>query len=288
MAEAVDLSAKRPWTLVRFVHGGGSKAATNRDSDFSFGGVTYVSTPDMVVRLPDNDGLFRESPCTIQLPLEPDPDFTDRFTNGEPHASTTVTITEIIKGDAEDITASTNIFTVFQGLCVSGRRNVRGRKDIIEIKALPLKARLKSVSLGVPCNHQCAHRLGDAGCKVNMAVSNRTQTPTITDISGAKVTVSSIPTGLGDRFFQRGYMLFEGLPIGIHDWRDEGNGDRLEFFMNRQPPANWDGEQVTIFAGCDKTQETCNGRFANLENFWGLGFAIPAYHPNYEDGGALQ
>lgn len=288
MAEAVDLSAKRPWTLVRFVHDGGSKAVTNRDSDFLFSGINYLSEPELQVSLPENDGLFIASPCNIVLPLEADPDFTYRFSNGEPHAPTTVTVTEILKGDAEQITASTNIFTAFKGLCVSARRNFRGRRELVQIQALPLKARLKSVALGLPCNHQCANRLGDAGCKVDLLLSNRTLSAEITSIDGAEVTIDTMLTGLGDRFFQRGYMTFQGLPIGIQDWRDELNGDRLKFFMNRKPPEHWLNETVSIIAGCDKTQETCDGRYGNLVNFLGAGFSIPPYHPNFEDGGCFQ
>ena len=42
MVEAVDLSHKRQWNLVRFSGGWGSKAVTDRDSDFVFSGVTYT------------------------------------------------------------------------------------------------------------------------------------------------------------------------------------------------------------------------------------------------------
>jgi hypothetical protein len=74
----------------------------------------------------------------------------------------------------------------------------------------------------------------------------------------------------------------------VQDWRNEVEGDKQVFFMNRRPPSSWIGAIVTLFAGCDKTIETCRDRFGNEEHFNGRGYSMPAYHPNFEDGGARQ
>lgn len=285
MAEAIDLSQKKPWTLVKFTHGGPTspEAYTNRDSDYSLGGVDYQSTPDMEVELPENNGILQDQPLVVTLPLSEDTaDFTNRFTNGAPFAPTRVEVTEVQV--AENAEGSTTISTVFKGLCGEFVRNAENEPGLIRIEALPLKERIKDVALGVPANHQCVHRLGDAGCKATPTTFN----VAIASIDGSKVTITTLTTGLQDRLFQRGYMKFEGLTVGIHDWRNEVNGNRLEFFMRRKPPDEWDGQTVQLVSGCDKTIETCRARYANEENFLGIGFAIPPYHPNFEDGGTLQ
>jgi len=189
---------------------------------------------------------------------------------------------------AENAEGTVSISTVFKGQCGEYVRNFENEPGLIRIEALPLKERIKTVPLGLPAGHQCVNRLGDATCKVDMGVSSRTINRTISAIDGSNVTVSAVPTGLGDRFYQRGHMTFEGLTIGIHDWRDELNGNELEFFMRRKPPDHWVGVTVQIMSGCDKTVETCRARYANEDNFLGIGFAIPPYHPSFEDGGAFQ
>lgn len=292
MVEAIDLSQKKPFTLVSFVHGGGRKDVTNWDSDYSLGGIDYESVPAMTIQLPENDGIFSQGQLSVQMPLDQDiNDFTNRFTNSQPHAPTRVTVTEVIEPGAENPLASININTVFKGEAIEGKRNVGGQRGIVSFQALPLKSILRTISLGLPCNHQCIHNLGDLGCKVDLTISNRRLFPTIASIDGSVVTVNNngaIPTGLDNRFFQRGFMTFEGLNVTIHDWFNEIAGDRLEFFMMRRPPDNWVGGVATLFSGCDKSDEVCLNRYNNRENFDGIGYAVPAYHPQYEDGGTLQ
>ena len=58
--------------------------------------------------------------------------------------------------------------------------------------------------------------------------------------------------------------------------------------MLRRPPDNWLNKTVTLFSGCDKSAEICLSRYNNRDNFAGYGYAVPAYHPNFEDGGTLQ
>lgn len=291
MAESIDLSQKKPWTLVKFTHGGPSspEAFTNKDSRIDFGGVIYASTPAMEVQLPENNGILQDAQLVVTLPLSEDPtDFTQLYTNGQEFASTRVEVIEQIVAENAEGTTVTN--TVFKGRCGEYVRNSEGEPGLIRIEAEPLKSWIKEIALGLPCNHQCVHALGDAGCKVDMGLSSRTINVEISDIDGSTVTVTSpsVPNGLEDRFYQRGSMTFEGLTVSVHDWRNEIEGNKLIFFMRRQPPSAWDGEVVVLKAGCDKTIEICRSRFANEENFLGIGFSIPPYHPNFEDGGALQ
>lgn len=289
MAEAIDLSQKTPFTLVKFTHGGPTSPElfTNLDSDYPFGGDDYVSTPSMEIQLPENDGILQDNPMTITLPLSDDETaFQNRYTCGEPFAITRVEVIEIQRSENAEGTLS--VSTVFKGECGEYVRNAEGEPDLCRIEALPLKARIKEVALGLPCNHQCVNILGGPVCKVDMSISSRTLNVLITAIDGSKVTISTLPTGLGDRFYQRGDMTFEGLSLSIHDWRDEVNGNRLEFFMRRKPPESWLNKTVVLRSGCDKTIETCRARYSNEANFLGIGFAIPPYHPNFEDGGALQ
>lgn len=281
MSEAIDLSTKETYQLVRFVHGGGTAHYTDWTSDVDYNGNTYISTPDMEVKLPTNDGLFAEQKCTIALPLSSSAsDFTNRISNGQPHAATDCEINEILRPMIAGPSRTVN--TTFKGRIQEVKQNHRGRRDKIQISCLPIKGRLSTIAMGVPCHHLCSNNLGDSACKINLAVLNRTVAAIVDTIDGREVTMETngLLSAASDRFFHRGYIKFENLYIAIQDWRSSAP---LKFYMTRQPPAHWDGKTVSVVAGCDKSIETCRARFSNEANFLGLGYAMPAYHPQFED-----
>lgn len=281
MSEAIDLSTKETYQLVSFVHGGGSSYYTDWTSDVDFGGNTYLSTPEMEVKLPINDGLFGENECRIALPISSDStDFTVRVSNGQPHAKTTCTVREVLKPTIPGPSQTVN--TLFVGAVHIVDSNHRQRQDKVMIRCLPIKARLATISMGIPCYHLCGNNLGDASCKVNLSTGQRTVAAVVETIDGREVTMETngLLSASPDRFFHRGYIKFENLFISIQDWR---SADPLKFFLVRQPPAHWDGATVSVVAGCDKSVETCRARFSNEANFLGMGYAMPSYHPNFED-----
>lgn len=284
MAEALDLSTKEAYHLVSFVHAGGAAYYTDWTSDVSFNGNDYISTPDMEVKLPANDGLFGEQVCNVAVPKTSgdatNDTFADRISNGQPHAETTVTVVEIVRPTVAGPSQNTN--TLFVGEISRARRNFRKRRDKIQISALPIKSRLADISLGLPTMHHCINRLGDDGCKVDMTGSPRRVSAVITAIDGRKVTIqtNAAVEAQADRFYQRGFIQFEGLNVDTQDWR---SADPLDFFMVRQVPDHWLNQVVVIVAGCDQTVETCRSRYSNEDNFNGVGIAMPAYNPNFED-----
>lgn len=280
MSEAIDLAAKQTYQLVSFAHGGGTEYYTDWTSDVEVGGNVYLSTPDMEVKLPINNGLFDEQDCRVALPLATDPnDFTQRTSSGLKFPATTMTVSEVVKSIEGG--PQTNVNEVFIGRVMVVRRNYRQNRQKVLFQALPIKSRMQTISLGLQCNHTCAHALGDTGCKVNMVLNRFTVT--VSAIDGKEVTLTGVPTGKEDRYFHRGYLQFEGLDILIQEWRNAANGDESKFFMVRQPPNHWLGKAILAVAGCDKSVDTCRSRFNNEANFLGLGFAIPEYHPNFED-----
>lgn len=283
MSRALDMSEKEVIQLVEFTNDKESLFYTDWTSDYVYEGETYVSTPDMEVKLPVNDGLFTEQDCRVALPLSDDPeDFTQTATCGLPYPPTHCTVREIIR--PMDGGPQSSVHVTFQGRLAVYRRNYNGNRKKVVLQSLPIKSRISTVALGVPCNHQCGNNLGDAGCKVNMDLHS--SLVTITAIDGREVTINAAPQGKPDRYYHRGYFAFDGLHLGIREWRNAASGgDETKFFVVRRPPSYWLGKQVRVFAGCDKSPETCGSRFNNLENFLGLGFSMPAYHPNFESQG---
>lgn len=290
VVNALDTSAKESWLFVKFtneVTGNVIAAVTDRDSSTYFEGSQYVSVPEMEVKLPDNNGVLNEQPCNLVLPVRLS--WVAALSSGLPFPRTRVEVVEFVRSDE----SSAAVLRPFRGTLVSARRNVGGRREFVGLSCLPVKAMLQTAALGEPCNHQCLNGLGDAAiggrCGVLLtAPPNRLVVP-VDSIDGTKMVIASgVPTGLVDRFYQRGYALFDGVNIGIQIWRNEIEGNRFEFFMVRRIPDTWVGQNVTIFAGCDKTIETCRSRFNREQDFNGRGYGMPAYNPLLEDGASRQ
>ena len=259
---------------------------TTLDSDFVFEGQTYTSETRMTVSLPRNDGTLGEEPCKVALPRELQ--FAQDITTGLRYPATVMRVTEILRGDGA---IATDVLKPFQGLMRIARRKVGGKSSMVTVSALSIKSRLQEIALGLPCMQNCVNRLGDGFCEVNMGVSpQRLLNVNVVAIDGPKVTLlaSEIPTGLQDRFYQRGFLTLNGFEFLIRDWRNEVEGDRAEFFLYRKPPDSWLGASITVFSGCDKTSGTCTSRYNMIRRFKGAGIKMPAYNPVYEDGAARQ
>ena len=246
-------------------------------------GLTFLPVPEMEIKLPVNDGLLNEQDCRVAIPFIDDPDdLGNRLTSGEPHADVTMQVWEIY----EDPTGSTPkvINLVFIGIIVKGRRNFENRPDLIMLQALPEKGRIAKASQGVQCNVECSNVLGGRYCTVDLVP--HTFTVGIASIDVGELTMTGIPTGKDDRYFQRGYVESQGLRINIQDWRNAAAGDESKVQLMIQAPARWVGRQVTIVAGCDKSVAICRSRFDNEEHIRPLGFSMPAYDPQFEGDSA--
>jgi hypothetical protein len=287
MVSAINQAEKQSFFLVSFtnlVTNTFFAKFTTLDSDYVFEGQEYESEPRMTVKLPRNDGTLGEEPCMIALPSTVQ--FAQDVTSGLRYPACEMRVIEVIKGEGA---IATKVLRPFRGLMKLARRKVGGRASSVTISALPLKARLADIALGMPCMQNCINRLGDGRCKVVMTSSPRRLTLTVASIDGPKITLSgTIPTGLEERFYQRGYVIRQGFEFEIRDWHNESNGDRSEFFLFRRPPDSWIGQSVVVFSGCDKTPGTCESRYSNISNFNGAGVKMPAYNPIYEDGAARQ
>ena len=276
MSNAIDLAPKEVFQILRFTYGSTPthRTYTDRSSDWTADdGLLYVSTPNIEVDLPDNDGGIGEKEVQIKMRADA---FTTRLASGIKHAPVQVVIREYTLPATGG--PSAQLKTTFVGRVSRTTKNADGQSGLVVIQALPFKARL-NFPMGIPCNHECENALGDAGCKVDMNADGRTQTGVLEAIDGKIATISGL-TLKPDRFFHRGSVERDALNIMIQDWR---SADPQTFVLVRRPPTEWLGNFVTVFSGCDKSKETCALRYNNEENFNGPGYAIPAYSPNFEN-----
>lgn len=283
MPLSIDQAEKESYFLVRFeneVTGGIFAAFTTLDSEVSFEGDIYESETRMTIGLPRNDGGLSEEPCLIGLPRSHQ--FAIDVTTGQRYPATRCVVIEVVKGEGA---ISTTVNRPFRGRMILARRKVGGKSNRVTISCITIKGQLQNVSLGLPCMQNCVNRLGDGACKVALVTSPRRITAQILSINGPEVTLSTpIPTGLEDRFYQRGSITKDGFEFLIRDWRNEVMGDRQVFFLTRTPPASWVGTNMVLLSGCDKSERTCDVRYSNLSEFRGPGARMLPYNPIFEDG----
>lgn len=281
MVKAEARPEKESFILVQFFHGANlltQERYTDLDQDF----LGHKTEPRMSLTIPSNEGTFVKRELRIMLPTDT---FTTRLSSGVPHSPIFVIVEEVTQGLFPGDQNSQQ--TLYRGRVVRSIKNFQGRKDKVAIFSLPQKSRL-DVAMGLPATHHCAWTLFHGGCGVVQATFD--ELGEIDSVDGQEATITTaaiLALGAADaRYWKRGYMEKDGLRVAIRDY--DGATDTSKFFMARRVPDDWilaGSFSILVVPGCDKTVETCRSRYAAEEFFMGLGFAIPAYQPNFEDPG---
>jgi uncharacterized phage protein (TIGR02218 family) len=116
---------------------------------------------------------------------------------------------------------------------------------------------------------QCNHALFDAGCtllKSSFAVNASVGSATSTSVTAASLTQAS-------GYFALGYVTFtSGALNGLTRFvKSFASGVLTLLYPLPSTPAA--GDTFTVYPGCDKTQNTCSAKFANLAHFRGYPYA---------------
>ena len=147
---------------------------------------------------------------------------------------------------------------------------------------------------------RCSAVLGDAHCRFNLNQPGYAEERAAEIIEGARVFRFVNFAGFEDRFFEKGrFRVLTGPAAGLVGMI---KNDRLTSATQRTvelwqalgiTPAP--GDMVRIEAGCDKREDTCRLKFANLVNFrgfpdipgedWLMAYPISAA---VNDGGSLK
>ena len=280
MTKALARPEKEGFVLVTFFHGD-SLATQEKYTDWDQDFLGFSTEPRMSLSIPENEGTFDKRELRVTLPLDI---FTTRASSGVPHSPIFVIIEELTQGLFAGDQASQKI--LYAGRVTRSIQNFQGQNGKAAFFALPVKSRL-DVPMGLPCNHHCAWTLFKGGCGV--LESSFEEVAEIDSKDGTEITISDasmLASGAADpRYWKRGYAEKDGLRIAIRDY--DGDVDTSKLQMADPVPIDWVGGSgdIRFVPGCDKTVETCIARYSAEEFFMGLGYAIPAYQPNFEDPG---
>lgn len=291
---ALDNAYEASYTTVLFEYNSGDqKGYTDHTTDLQGG--LFESVPSMKLTIPENTGLFDGKVFRVVLPRVVGgvtDTFLDRLSSGSPHAPVAVTVTEHNIPQLGSDLADEVI--LFKGKLTKAVRNYQGRADAVALEGQTALSQLDA-AMGMACNHHCIFNLFGRGCSTGdgsggqeadgtaaSGPQKNTETALVTITAIVGKTVTAIPPAKSDdRHWHRGYMEFEGLRIGIRDY--DASVDANTFHLVNRPPSHWNGNQVDLVPGCDKSVETCDGRWGNKDNFGGFGYAIPAYNPLLEN-----
>lgn len=131
-----------------------------------------------------------------------------------------------------------------------------------EIRGLSVKLQQTA---GLVYSRLCRTDLGSAQCGVSLA--GVTDTLTVTGVSAADTITTDSTRPSGWYTFGRATFL-SGANAGIASEVLLHGGATIQFFTPLPRPIAI-GDSLSVTAGCDKTIETCQGRFANVLNFRG-------------------
>ncbi|WP_029354104.1 DUF2163 domain-containing protein [Bosea sp. 117] len=120
----------------------------------------------------------------------------------------------------------------------------------------------------------CDADLGDARCKVNLALPVFTGAGTVTAVEGDSLFTAAGLDVYGADWFARGRLVFTGgantgFATEVKTHRKEGGIVRLDLWQ-RPPEPLVAGDAFTVSAGCDKRFATCRDNFGNTLNFRGF------------------
>ena len=125
--------------------------------------------------------------------------------------------------------------------------------------------------VGTVYNRTCRHVLGDAICSI--VLSSYQAAGTVTGIDQQRnVIVDSGLTGAGAYYYDFGFLVWtsgnnNGETTEVKTY-DTFTG-RFTFYI----PTYFDiqvGDTFTVYAGCDKVQQTCIDKYNNIVNFGGF------------------
>lgn len=230
----------------------------------------YASTPDDIVIGADTytASEVKRSPIvigpearssTVTFTISSNDALARRYVNIVPGQLATLTAFRFHRDDPDE-----ELRTIFKGIVKSVGFDLLG--STARIIVLPLTEALSRSAPRLVFSSTCNHVLYDARCKVNS--SNFRFQGVVAAVNGNAVTVTNLSTN-GDGWATGGYVTIGGV-----DFRtiNDHTGDVITLLQPFPAGTPAVGATVEVFAGCDRSLETCASKFDNPENFSGHRF----------------
>ncbi|MFT3726324.1 MAG: DUF2163 domain-containing protein [Terricaulis sp.] len=137
-----------------------------------------------------------------------------------------------------------------------------------------------NVPVGRVFSRFCDADVGDARCGIDLGVPSFRASGVIISASSPTVFRASGLSGYADGWFARGRLVWDvGGQSEIATFRQDGADATVEL-LDPVGVSLAPGDTFAIYAGCDKSFETCRAKFTNTFNFRGF--------PNMPGNDAIQ
>jgi len=248
--------------LVSAVAGGAEGVwLTTHDSNYDYGGKTYLSVPSMIVPEILCSGVMGNEELKIEnIPILPG--FLANVAGHMPYSQIRVQIKEILDG---------TVVHHYNGLVYQAEPEYG--TGYIRLICKEMKY-YTDITAGIPCTEQCAALyFGDKLCGKSVYQESHI----VASVSGANLTISTDLNNLTPFLFNKGYVEKGTVRIKI-----KYHASGRTFQLAQYVPASWVGYQVAIYSGCDRRIQTCRAIHNNESRFMGLGFSMVDYNAMYE------
>lgn len=256
-------SASYTVALVKIVANEDELLLTDHYTELTIDADIYLSCPSMAFDLPEQVGDFSDTEGNIKSLRDTFPTIA-KIAGGYPYNSVKITVSEATLNTSF---VPTDTRVLFDGMLYTSKRGLSSGYVDFVIKNWKYYT---NITGGTVCTENCAVKsFGDKICKA-LVLNDDVQ---ITDISENIVTVDTAPSGV-NFLYNKGYLSYEGINIKVLYWE---SGDQIQTKI--PVPDSWLGQTVKIYAGCDRSIQTCRDIHSNEANFYGLGISMVDYNP---------
>lgn len=152
--------------------------------------------------------------------------------------------------------------------------NVNWQNDELVLTSESVFSSMLRLGVTRKFSRQCSHNLYGTACNVQRSAFSVTATPI-----GIVGTVLSIQHGKQAHWFAGGYIRYKNNDTGVIEHRQIIASTDRTVTLGAIPLGIVVGKtEVTMYAGCDKTHQTCINKFDNIKNYGGQPF-IPIKNP---------
>ena len=255
-----------PIELYQFTRGTANWRFTSADEDITFQTNLFEAVPISRSRIVSTQEINKS---TLKISMSRRNAFVQQFVASSPSDVITLTVYRVHGADFEP------------SVTFIGRvSNVDFKENGAEVVVSSNQSMLKRPGLRRAFQTTCPHVLYGEQCKANRALFKTTAT--LFAASGLTLTSADFIISVNPTFdatwFVGGYVDF--VLDGLTNRRFITAHDNVAgtITLNLSFVGITSGDTVAAFAGCDRTPETCVGKFANIDNYGGFPF-IPKKNP---------
>ena len=257
--ESSELS--QPVELYAFSYAGNTFAYTNDTEDVTIGSTTYTAIP---IHRGETEQNGDAEQANMEITVSRDSELGELFKAAPPSEPITITILQYHRQ------LQGNTIVVWKGRIIA--LSWKGSELILTSENV--FASLLRIGVTRKFSRQCTHALYSGQCRANREqFAMRTTATTI--INNTVRIADTVQAG----FYAGGYVTWRNSATGVVERRPITENTETTITIVGFPSGLLvNTVEITMYAGCDHTMNTCKDKFNNLVNYGGQPF-IPLNNP---------